>query len=381
MKRVYYVGFYSGKYCRKRKNCWDNIAASMKMDFIISCLKELGYKVTVISITTNYRTGIYNTEHVIIDDKEEYYYMPYASFRGKGSTRTSGWGLKWWLFTHIKRNDIIISYHSLLYGNFFHRLCKWKKSKWIAQIEELYCMSQKDYQNKGFIKREEKMFVDADGFLFVNDLFPRKYGNGKPYAVSYGNYKIFDSKERVINPKDIGLVYTGIINEDRGIFQIMESMKLLPECYSLHVLGFGSEENMKRFHNKMKEINANYEKPRIFFDGTKTGQEYTDYLSQFVVGISIMDTSEEVAFNAFPSKILAYLGHSLYVVSSKSECIIKSEVADYLFFCDNTPESIADAIKEIDYRKPYPIGEKLVEMKIKFMHELNNVVKMVDSYD
>lgn len=39
-KIVYYIGFYDGKYCHRRGNTEQNLAGSMKMDFVIQSLKN-----------------------------------------------------------------------------------------------------------------------------------------------------------------------------------------------------------------------------------------------------------------------------------------------------------------------------------------------------
>jgi glycosyltransferase involved in cell wall biosynthesis len=378
MKQVYYVGFYDTSKCKKRKQTSSNIAASMKMDFIIQCLKELGYKVIIVSLSVNKTPGLYKMEHVIVDEKEEYYYLPYISLPIWKSDfiarKTALISLRLFGLCKFHKHDIVINYHSLAYGLFFRRLKALKNFRWIPQIEELYCLSRKDYQDINYLAEEEEMFSGADGYLFVNDLLPNRYANGKPYAISYGNYKIFcDNKER--NNSNIGVVYTGIINEDRGVFQIIEAIPLLPDKYSLHILGFGDDVNMKRMYKLIEKTNNDSPKKRIFFYGTKTGGDYTQFLASYQIGVSLMDTSDDISLNAFPSKILAYMGHSLYVVSSKSECIMKSKVSDLLYFCDNTPDSIAATIQQIDVEKDNMSTNRLELMKQEFSDDLKKVVE------
>jgi len=213
--------------------------------------------------------------------------------------------------------------------------------------------------------------------LLINDVIVEQYAKDKPYAVSYGNYKVFAERQITIDDENVGIVYTGIINEDRGIFRIIEAMKYLPQKYSLHVLGFGSDNHMERFHREIQEFNQNQEKERIFFYGTKTGEEYTKFLSNYQIGISLMDTSNEIGMNAFPSKIMAYLGHSLLVVSSKSECIMKSRVADILYLCENSPEDIAKTIQNIPTGVYISPSKHLRELELQFIKDLGNVLKAV----
>lgn len=381
MESIYYVGFYNGEKCKFRKNCNRNIAGSMKMDFIISSLKKKGYRVILLSLSLGETSGYVKEERIVIDEQEEHIYLPYFSIRmgnrNVGAGRSAIASLYSFGVKNFKRNDKVIVYHSMAYGNVFKKLQRRCGIKLIAQIEELYSLSVLEQQDVGRLKREEKMFVHADGFLFVNDLLIDRYAKNKPYAVSYGNYKVFADKNVTIGDEEVGLVYTGIINDDRGIFRIIEAMEYLPQKYTLHVLGFGSKSNMRRFEETIQQFNCKQGIERIFFYGTKTGEEYTEFLSNYHVGISLMDTSEEVGTNAFPSKIMAYLGHSLLVVSSRCDCIVKSKVASQLYFCDNSPRDIAETIKSI------PLGTHtspcifLQELEKEFAQSLDNVLKTV----
>ena len=83
-----------------------------------------------------------------------------------------------------------------------------------------------------------------------------------------------------------------------------------------------------------------------------------------------MDVNDEVAQNAFPSKIMAYLGHSLYVVSSKCEAIIHSKVAHLLFFCDNDPQMVAETILKVPVKDELNMKDELEKLEYIFLDEL-----------
>ena len=376
MKNVYYIGYYSGEKCQNRRNCSENAAATVKMNFIIDSLKTLGYHVHLISISLGSEAGIYRAEHITIDELEDHYYVPYFSIKLKNKNcfggQTAWLFLKMYALFHFKRKDIVITYHSLMYHRFWVRLHKIIGFRWVPQVEEIYCLSRKDYQNEKYLKREEKMFLSGDGFLFVNDIMAQKYANGRVFAVSYGNYNVYAEKDTFIGEK-IGIVYTGIINHDRGVFKLIDAMQYLPSNYELHILGFGSDENMKI----MKEhiANANKMEERVFFEGVRTGKAYTEFLLKYQIGVSLMDTSEDVAENAFPSKIMAYLGHSLFVVSSKCSSIVNSQVADSIYFCDDSAEDIAKTICEIPVHMKNNSANKLKELKALFLKNLQIVLE------
>lgn len=196
-KIVYYIGFYDGKYCHRRGNTEQNLAGSMKMDFVIQSLKKLGYKVVIVSLTQGNRCFAVK-ERYSVDENEQYIYLPYAAIKWngklKGCSRTMQFFLKKFIQSNLKKNSILISYHSLVYGEILTKLHKKIGFKWYAQVEELYCLSRKDFYSPDQLQKEEKMFDTADGFLLVNDIMKEKYAKGKKCAISYGNYHFLQNE-------------------------------------------------------------------------------------------------------------------------------------------------------------------------------------------
>ncbi|MCM3788893.1 hypothetical protein M3221_10795 [Domibacillus indicus] len=386
VKSIYYIGFYNGEKSVKRKKYTSNLAGSMKMDFIIKSLKNIGYSVKVISITIPPKAGWYPEEKIKVDEKEKFYYLPVLNikifkrrlFPGKISVIfLFMWGLR-----NLKKEDTVIVYHALPLYPIISLLKKIIKFKLIIQVEEIYSLANNKKINVGKLKKEEKSISIADKYLFVNDILPDKYALGKPFAVSYGNYSIFDEKKNVPkNLKQIGVVYTGIINEERGAFKVISAMSLLPDNYSLHILGFGKESNIKKMHDLISNVNSTAGIEKVKFYGTKTGDEYTKFLKKFHIGISLMDNSNDISTSAFPSKILAYLGHSLFVVSSKNKCITESKVKDLLYFCNDDSGSIAKAILSIDITQPNYAAKRLRLLENNFQRDLERLILKEDILD
>ena len=377
MKEIYYIGAFYGADAKFRENTNANPAGTMKMTFIIQALKKLGYKVIVVSIASDNAPGFHILEEIPVDDRETHVYVPYVSFSLKGKIcgkRSVEIFLKRYLTKVLKKTSTVVSYHSLAYGKMLSDLHRKIGFRWCPQIEEIYCLSRGELFDADFLRQEEKMFEDGDGYLFVNDLLPQKYAKEKPYAVSYGNYQVYSEK----NPAPSGVVnmtYTGIINDDRGAFLLLESMKYLPSQYRLNILGFGTEKNMNRFYDTMARLNAEFGEERIRFFGTKSGKDYSEFLIHNQIGISLMDDDVHISTNAFPSKIMSYLGHCLYVVSSKTASIVNSKVADVLYFCDNEPQSIADAILSVPLQEENRAAEKLQELEKDFIRNLEKVIE------
>lgn len=376
MKQIVYIGYFGGDQLKTRELDSYNLAGTLKMTFIIQCLKKLGYKVLVVSLATDKTSGYHPEETVTIDEQESHIYLPYFGVKiGKRvrGTQSVILYLAKYLKNHLTENSTVISYHSLGYGQIITKLHQKIGFRWCPQIEEIYCLSRGEYKNSKQLKNEEKLFCDGDAFLFVNDLLSEKYANGKPSAVSYGNYQVFSEYTKP-STEIINLAYTGIINSDRGVFLLLDAMRLLPENYCLNVLGFGTDSNMQKFFTKVESLNKTFGSERIKFWGTRKGKEYSEFLINNHIGISLMDENEDISANAFPSKIMAYLGHSLYVVASRTESIQKSKVAEMLYYCDNTPKSIAETILSVPVGQKNNTAEELRKLEEIFIGDLAKVI-------
>ena len=224
---------------------------------------------------------------------------------------------------------------------------------------------------------EIKYIEKSDSFLFVNEYLANKYANGKKYAVSYGNCD-YHRKIEFKKKDTIDITYTGIINEERGVFILLDAMKHLPNNFRLNVLGFGSKYNMSKFLLKIEELNKNFGFNKITFLGTKSGEEYSDFLFQNEIGISLIDTDNEVISNhSFPSKIMVYLCHGLKVVSTDCESIKRSKISSLLHYCKNNEFDIANAIKNVDLSDSCDYERDLIKLENDFLNEFKEVLEVV----
>lgn len=354
MRKVFYIGFYDGDMCSPARRSESNIAGTVYMRGLIDSLKRAGHSVTVVSLSFAPGAGVYPREHITVDDREEQFFLPYASVRLGARIvggRTVLWVLKKFLGDRVEAEDIVISYHSLAYGDLLTKLHREIGFTWIPEINEIYCLSIQDRLDPSRLEQERRLFGEGDGYLFASDVLADKYAGDKPYAVLYGNYEILSKGKKAAGEK-VNMVYTGIINEDRGVYRIVEAMEMLPARYDLYILGFGSSEQLGKLKGRMEETNRRLGGERVFYCGTRTGKAYSDFLEDKHIGVNLISQQQGIADNAFPGKILSYMGHSLYVLSSACDSIVRSRLGKAVYFCENTPESIAETIKQI------PVYEK-----------------------
>ena len=155
MENVHYIAYY-GKLDNHR-NLYIYPAAVAKASYVISALKQVGYKVTVLSTagTKNRYSCRYRRYEKEIDDQETIIYVD--SFGSKHKLLRGF--LKIWillqlfyyLMVFVKPNDKVIVYHSTSYKWPLLAARALKKFYLIFEVEEIYAASfgkSKKRQNK-----------------------------------------------------------------------------------------------------------------------------------------------------------------------------------------------------------------------------------------
>lgn len=377
MKRIWYIGFFDGDKCSERRKSEGNIAGTVYMRGLINSLKRNKYHVSIVSLQMTQTPGIYKAEHIKVDEYEEQYFLPYITVKIGGRLiggKTIVYALKTFLEKNVEKNEIVISYHSIVYGNLLTQMRNKLGFIWIPEVNEIYCLSRQDYENNSFVMRERDMFAAGDAYIFASDALARQYANNKPYVVLYGAYDVI-IPEKVVEGENINIVYTGIINQDRGVYKIIESMELLPNKYKLFILGFGRESEINKMKERVENVNIKRGREGVFYCGTKVGKAYSEFLSDKHIGVSLMNQKQEISNNAFPGKILSYMGHSLQVLSSDCDSIVNSRLGKHIYFCDNTPKEIAGTIEQMASMHKCNNGEVLGGMCEQFEKELKDLLE------
>lgn len=380
LHRIFYIGYYDDEIIQRfRSSSFNSVAATVKMNYVLSCLKDFSEQVTLIALATNRKTGFSPLRFWRRDDGVDCYLVPSVTLRvfGKNIVRgnLTNFFLERLLSRLIRPSDVIIVYHSLSFKSLFEKLKRKLGFRYILQVEEIYCLSTTDFHRRARLKSEKKQIREADGYIFVNDLLSHRYGNGKPSAVSYGTCRLNVMPQWNTEEEIIRIVYTGSISENRDISALLDAIPILPDVYTLNILGAGNDKAIAELKEHIKRVNQLCGNQRVFFDGTRRDAEYSAYLSAFQIGISLMTKGDAFEENAFPSKIMTYLCHGLLVVSSRSRCVEKSKVQDMVTYCDDTAASIANAILNIDIAKRINIPDRLKQLNQAFHDELHYVLQ------
>ena len=377
MGKIYYIGYYTKSY--NPNQFASNPSGSNKMGYIISVLKESGRKVDVISLGESKNFNL--SKKIKIDDLES---VSFISTVGKKNKILSIFARIWlyfqlFVFLVFKTNkiDIVIIYHTFTIMNIVKISRFFKKYKLVYEIEEIYKAAWKASSKE--IDKEIRSLNIADAYLFVNDLMYHKFNfKSDLFAVCYGEYNIKSNLKNNVKKNPIIMVYAGAIDGiDSDVYLAIDTVNYLPDNYRLNILGYGSNENIKTLQDYVKSINLNFDNTKVFYDGVMSGGEYIDYLSKCDIGLSTRVLEDYYADFTFPSKVLVYLTNNLYTVSSKISCIVKSKVASSIYFYnESTPESVAEAIKSIDFERS-SYNSDFCSLHKSFKNDLNSIINIL----
>lgn len=292
--------------------------------------------------------------------------------------------LKKYLLTHLKKDDILIVYHSLSYLKLIQAVKQKIKCTILMEVEELYSDVAKTHRN---VKIESLVPSVADAFFFptvmLNDVV-NPYD--KPYAIIHGTYQVEEQRMhkneyRRIHGWDehkIHVVYAGTFDPRKGgALAAADAAAYLPENYHIHILGFGLEADVRN----MQEHIANLAKRcscQITYDGLLSGEDYIQLIQSCDIGLSTQNPDAAFNSTSFPSKILSYMANGLRVVSVRIPVVEESAIARYMYFYDKqTPEEIAKAITAVKMTDDNDARSAIVELDAKFRMDAQNLIAQI----
>ena len=384
MKKVYYIGYYSdlnGVQDRKTAP-----AADTKMSYIIESLKNIGYEVEVISFCEE------NSRNRIIKKYDEYDINEKSHKVHFFKTYTSKYRIirvigRWftWLSQkkYIQKNCLneeckIIIYHSLGLLKLL-KFLNGKNKKYILEMEEIYA----DVINNNKIRQKEiKLAKMASGYIFPTNLLDKEINTEKkPSVIIHGTYKV----EKIINKKifdeeekKIHCVYAGTFDPRKGgCTAAVAATEYLPSNYHIHILGFGSNEEVKKIKEFIKETDKK-SKAKVTYDGLLEGEEYINFIQNCQIGLSTQNPDALFNATSFPSKILSYMANGLRVVSIRIRAVEKSDIGNYIYYYDEqTPQNIANAIKNVNFDDNYDSRKLISKLDEKFLKDIKIILKKI----
>ncbi|CEN76501.1 Uncharacterised protein [[Clostridium] sordellii] len=356
-KQVKYVGFYDLVDSKHQRSAY--LSAINKMNYIAETIVATGKKVEIVSPAwfIDKSAPITMKKNVNISEDIQLILAPSFPTRnrvtGKFKYYFSQFWMFLWLINNIQKNEEIIAYHSLALITPLYWAKKIKRFNLIYEVEEIYT----DVINYGKLKRkyEFKMFNCADKYIFPTKLLNEKINKeDKPYTIIHGTYKVEKNRDCKFNDDRIHIVYAGTFDPIKGgAISTANSAEYLGENYHIHIIGFGTDEQIKNLKDKISQISKKT-KCRLTYDGIYSGEEYIKFLQKCDIGLSTQNPDGEYNDTSFPSKVLSYMVNGLRVVSTKIKVLKESKINDLIYYYEgNTPKAIANAIKNIDFYDGY----------------------------
>ena len=375
---IQYLSYYGNEKCREKRAYV--LAATNKIDYIVDAIQACGDSVEIISMSPS--QGRAAKSYTYDDDGVAVHML--------ASLDTS---FKLWrpvnrLLMHLqlllyllrqKRDARVLVYHSLGYMKTVAFAKKMRRFRLILEVEEIYGDVTGDAKT---VAREMAFFPLADSYIFPTQLLDEKINTAKkPSVIIHGTYKVEadrnckfgDDEIHRHNKRMIHCVYAGTFDPRKGGAVAAAAAEYLPNNYHIHILGFGSDEEVRKMKALIAEI-SNRSEARVTYDGLLSGEDYIRFIQSCDIGLSTQDP--DAAFNAtsFPSKILSYMANGLRVVSIRIPAIERSAIgSEVIFYNEQTPEAIAAAILkvELDGHNSKAVIEQL---NLKFKKELAQLI-------
>lgn len=386
MQKIYYCGYYGDPSPQSNREITP--AADTKMTYIIESMKNTGFDVEVLSFSTPEDRSVLFRKNpgydITRNGTRVVFFDCYTSkFR---ILRVIGRWLSWlkvkcYLRQYCLNDECrIVIYHSLgllKVINFLHR----RKKSFILEMEEIYA----DVIGKKSIRMKEiGAATKASGYIFPTQLLSQLINTKKKSEVIiHGTYKVEPERKCNIFKGDlhqgnhdmIHVVYAGTLDPRKGGAAAAAAAEFLPEGYHIHILGFGSQSDIKNMQDRVTEISSRT-KAKVSYDGLLSGEDYIRFIQSCDIGLSTQNP--DAAFNAtsFPSKILSYMANGLRVVSIRIPAIEQSAVGDILYYYDEQmPEEIAKAILAVDMNLTYDSRIRIQELDREFCTQIGVLIK------
>lgn len=361
-RKLYYFGFYVDEEHIKEREPIMSPATTAKMAYIADCLANC-FDVIIVSPGFSSAIGKFSSK-VVSESRRKVIYLPskgdgkkFLSLRKVFFARAR---IAEFINKQVDSDSLVLIYSQPWINDLATKVLKKKGLRYVLELEELHATNHKNALFKRILQRisEKQSIENAESLIVVNDLL--KNINKKKSVVCHGKYLpenfidsnlySYDSDQRV------NLLYSGGIDYERGIFLLLESLKLMPSHYkkalTLQISGYFHGGNSRRirivFEERIKDLRD--QGVDIVFHGTIRNEDLDKLVKKCEICISPQLIENEFSKYSFPSKILFYLTKGKLVISSGIPSVLKSPFSRFLvLYTRDDPRLLANAImKAID---------------------------------
>jgi len=376
--RVLYVGFYdsSSNVAEARVA---HLSAVAKMDYVCSALVGAGRKVLIVSPSYTRNNHYYHGKETALSDDISLKVFPTLPWGNRAQRAISrAWSqlfLFFFLLFTARKGEAIVVYHSLALLRPVRAAKRLRRFRILLEVEEVY--HEAAATSSSVARREHAAFADAAGFIFSTGLLDAKLNHsGRPSLVCHGTY--LPQPDRGSRRRDgrIHVVYAGIVDSVKSGASVAVSAAIhLDAGYHLHVIGFGSPQDIERICRQIETVSSDTE-CLVSYDGVLTGDDLVDFLQECDVGLSTQIPDGTFNDSSFPSKVLTYLANGLHVVSVRIKAVEQSRVANEVTFYDGQdPKAVAEAIKSLRLHGVRDSRATIRALHSEFISDLRDVLK------
>lgn len=381
--KMKYIGYYNSVLNKEDRSCVPS--AVTKMDYIAETLVKNGEEVQFISNSVSLSGNYYRSKKLCIAEKISLKLFTCLPGTSKIMRIFSRWGVNMQMFVylllHVKKREKVIVYHSLGYMKMIDILHRLKKFYLILEVEEIY--SDVNESLKKICDKERDYLKKADAYIFSTELLDEIVNiECKPSCIVYGTYKVkepidISEKNNDWEKDKLHIVYAGTFDRDKGGVDIaISAANDLPEEYHVHIIGFGTEKDIKRVKQQIAAVKMRSH-CIITYDGLLLGEDYDAFIQQCDIGLSTQNPNSAFNSTSFPSKVLSYMANGLRVVSIKIPVLEIASIGKYLYYYEEqNSEKLAQTIKKIDFSIPYEGREVLKRLDLNFQQELKRMMEV-----
>lgn len=366
--KIYYLIHFDNKTNR-------NVTPSAitKGKYVASALASCSSEVEIVSLA-------YPTK----DSQDEVYYQVSENvichlFKGKYSNnriirylnhKLYDKKIRKYLKQKVKKDDIVVVYHSLANMKLVKYIKKNITDKIVYEVEEIYGDVINDEKAK---TKELKAFKNASSYIFSNDYLNSIINTKQlPYVTCYGTYEIPTLYKEAFNDNLIHCLYAGTLDcQKQGAAIAINTARYLPNNYIIHILGFGTSQDLSYTKNLIDEINKQQGVTKVIYEGVKLNEEYLKFIQKCQIGLSTQNMDASFNDTSFPSKILSYMSNGLEVVSANIGVVKNSKISQYIHFYEVQDEkAIANVILNINLNAKSNNVDVVKELDKEFKEDL-----------
>lgn len=366
--KIYYLIHFDNKTNR-------NVTPSAitKGKYVASALASCSSEVEIVSLA-------YPTK----DSQDEVYYQVSENvichlFKGKYSNnriirylnhKLYDKKIRKYLKQNVKKDDIVVVYHSLANMKLVKYIKKNITDKIVYEVEEIYGDVINDEKAK---IKELKTFKNASSYIFSNDYLNSIINTKQlPYVTCYGTYEIPTLYKEAFNDNLIHCLYAGTLDRQKqGAAIAINTARYLPNNYIIHILGFGTSQDLSYTKNLIDEINKQHGVTKVIYEGVKLNEEYLKFIQKCQIGLSTQNMDASFNDTSFPSKILSYMSNGLEVVSANIGVVKNSKISQYIHFYEvQVEKEIANVILNINLNAKSNNVDVVKELDKEFKEDL-----------